>query len=145
MLCCAAIAAIKRSSSGFTSCRLTSGTGWDTRASPPTGLLPGSLDEARSGRAGGVLSQCRVDQKTNEHKAALDLLKSMVLEGQVIVGDAMFCQRDLCEQIVEDGGDYFFPVKEKQPTLLREIQLELAANEAAPFSRYTGPLRTTPA
>ncbi|MGD9855606.1 MAG: transposase family protein [Planctomycetaceae bacterium] len=93
----------------------------------------------------GVLSQCRVDQKTNEHKAALDLLKSMVLEGQVIVGDAMFCQRDLCAQIVDAGGDYFFPVKENQPTLLREIQLELAANEAAPASRYTGPLRTTPA
>jgi len=91
-------------------------------------------------QTGCVLSQCRVDQKTNEHKAALDLLKAMVLEGQVIVGDAMFCQRDLCEQIVEDGGDYFFPVKENQPTLLREIQLELATNDVA-FS----PLRTTPA
>jgi hypothetical protein len=88
-------------------------------------------------KTGCVLRQCRVDQKTNEHKAALDLLKSMVLEGQVIVGDAMFCQRDLCKQIVEDGGDYFLPVKENQPTLLREIQLELATNDVA-FS----PLRT---
>jgi hypothetical protein len=88
-------------------------------------------------RTGCVLSQCRVDDKTNEHKAALDLLKTIVLEGRVIVGDAMFCQRDLCRQIVEDGGDYFFPVKENQPTLLREIQLELAADGAA-FS----PLRT---
>ncbi len=67
-------------------------------------------------RTGCVLSQCRVDEKTNEHKAALDLLKSMVLEGRVIVGDAMFCQRDLCEQIVDSGGDDFFPVKENQPT-----------------------------
>ena len=91
-------------------------------------------------KTGCVLSQCRVDEKTNEHKAALDLLKTMVLEGRVIVGDAMFCQRDLCGQIVEDGGDYFFPVKENQPTLLREIKLELAANEAV-FS----PLRTAPA
>ena len=88
-------------------------------------------------KTGCVLSQCRVDQKTNEHKAALELLKSMVIEGQVIVGDAMFCQRDLCAQIVDSGGDYFVPVKENQPTLLREIQLELAAHEAA-FS----PLRT---
>jgi len=82
-------------------------------------------------RTGCVLSQCRVDEKTNEHKAAIDLLKTIVLECRVIVGDAMFCQRDLCEQIVKDGGDYFFPVKENQPTLLREIQLELAAEEAA--------------
>jgi len=81
-------------------------------------------------KTGCVLSQCRVDVKTNEHKAALDLLKTMVLEGRVIVGDAMFCQRDLCEQIVDSGGDDFFPVKENQPTLLREIRLELAANEA---------------
>lgn len=78
-----------------------------------------------------------MDAKTNEHKAALELLKTIVLEGRVIVGDAMFCQRDLCEQIVEDGGDYLFPVKENQPPLLRDIQLELAAHEAA-FS----PLRT---
>lgn len=82
-------------------------------------------------RTGCVLSQCRVDEKTNEHKAALELLKTIVLQGRVIVGDAMFCQRDLCAQIVDSGGDYFFPVKENQPTLLREIQLELAANEAA--------------
>jgi hypothetical protein len=91
-------------------------------------------------RSGCVLSQCRVDEKTNEHKAALELLKTIVLEERVIVGDAMFCQRDVCQQIVQDGGEYFFPVKENQPTLLREIQLELAAEDAA-FS----PLRTTPA
>jgi hypothetical protein len=91
-------------------------------------------------RTGYVLSQCRVAEKTNEHKAALDLLRTMVLEGRVIVGDAMFCQRDLCEQIVGSGGDYFFPVKENQPALLREIKLELAAEDAV-FS----PLRTAPA
>lgn len=62
-------------------------------------------------KTGCVLSQCCVDAKTNEHKAALDLLKTMVLKGKVIMGDAMFCQRDLCEQIVEDGGEYCFPVK----------------------------------
>ena len=89
---------------------------------------------------GYVLSQCRVDGKTNEHKAALELLQSMVLKGKVIVGDAMFCQRDLCRQIVDSGGDYFFPVKENQPGLLREIKLELATSDVV-FS----PLRTTPA
>lgn len=89
---------------------------------------------------GYVLSQCRVDEKTNEHKAALELLKTIVLKGKVIVGDAMFCQRDLCEQIVDSGGDYFFTVKENQPGLLRDITLELAADKGA-FS----PLRTAPA
>lgn len=91
-------------------------------------------------RTGCVLSQCRVDEKTNEHKAALELLKTIVLKGRLIVGDAMFCQRDVCEQIVAAGGDFLFPVKENQPGLRRAIQLELAADEAA-FS----PLRTAPA
>lgn len=32
---------------------------------------------------------------TKERKAALKRLESLVLEGQVVTGDAMFCQRDL--------------------------------------------------
>ena len=50
-------------------------------------------------RSGCTLSQSRVDAKTNEHKAALELLKSLVLEGRVITGDAIFCQREVCQQI----------------------------------------------
>ncbi len=80
--------------------------------------------------SGCVLSQCRVSEKTNEHKAALELLKTLVLEGRLIVGDAMFCQRDLCQAILEAGGDYLFPVKENQPDLRREIHVELTAPDA---------------
>lgn len=52
-----------------------------------------------------VLAQVRVDAKTNEHKAALQLLGLIPLAGKVIVGDAMFCQRDVAEQVVTAGGD----------------------------------------
>ena len=82
-------------------------------------------------RTGCVLSQCRVDEKTNEHKAALQLLQTLVLEGRVIVGDAIFCQREVCEEIMDRGGDYLLTVKDNQPGLHREIQQELAAPEAA--------------
>src|SRR6266853_2043032 len=82
-------------------------------------------------RTGCVLSQSRVDEKTNEHKGALELLKTLVLEGQVVVGDAAFCQRDVCQEILQAGGDYFLAVKENQPGLLREIQHEFAAKDAA--------------
>lgn len=82
-------------------------------------------------QTGCVLSQLSVDAKTNEHKAALDLLKTLVWEGRIVTGDAIFCQRDLCEEIVDSGGDYFFQVKENQPNLLRDIQHEFAASEAA--------------
>ena len=72
-------------------------------------------------RTGFVLSQQEVDSKTNEHKGALQLLKTMILKGRLVTGDAMFCQRDLCQQVVDDGGHYFFVVKDNQPSLKEAI------------------------
>lgn len=68
-----------------------------------------------------VLAQIRVDAKTNEHKAALELLGILPLRGSVVMGDAMFCQRDLCAKIIEQGGDYLFTVKGNQQGLERDI------------------------
>ena len=82
-------------------------------------------------QSGCVLGQLRVDEKTNEHKAALELLRVLVMEGRVLVGDAMFCQREICQAVVDSGGDYFLQVKDNQPTLLREIEHEFAAPDAA--------------
>jgi hypothetical protein len=82
-------------------------------------------------RTGCALRQCRVDEKTNEHKAALELLRNLILHGRVIVGDAIFCQREVCEEVLANGGEYLLAVKDNQPGLLREIRLELAAPEAA--------------
>lgn len=78
-------------------------------------------------RTGCTLSQSRVDAKTNEHKAALELLLGMVLEGRVITGDAMFCQREVCQQIRDRGGHYFFVVKDNQPALRESIAAEFKA------------------
>jgi hypothetical protein len=78
-------------------------------------------------QTGCVLSQTRVDEKTNEAKAALELLKSLVLKGRVITGDAMFCQREVCQQILDEGGHYFFVVKDNQPTLKAAIAAEFQA------------------
>lgn len=69
-----------------------------------------------------VVAQLRVPGKTNEHKAALELLKLVPLEGALITGDAAFTQRDLCAAIVGGGGDYFLSVKENQPTLEADIR-----------------------
>ena len=81
-------------------------------------------------KTGCVLSQRPVDVKTNEHKEALRLLNSMVVKGRVITGDAMFCQREVCEHILRDDGHYFFVVKENQPTLLRNIASAFAETKA---------------
>lgn len=71
------------------------------------------LDQA----TGGVLSQQAVPHTTNEAKTALDILKTIVLKGRLITGDAMFCQRELCQEIVDSGGHYLFVVKDNQPEL----------------------------
>ena len=73
------------------------------------------------GPTGGVLKQQAVDPKTNEHKAAFALLRGMVLRGRVITADAMFCHRDLAQQIRDQGGHYFFEVKGNQEQLRRDI------------------------
>jgi hypothetical protein len=92
-------------------------------------------------QTGCVLGQLAVDAKTNEHKAALPLLQSLVLEGRVITGDAMFCQREVCQQILDDGGDYFFVVKDNQPTLKEAIAAEFEA-AFSPLHRATTACRS---
>lgn len=81
-------------------------------------------------KTGLVLSQNRVDAKTNEAKAALELLETLVLEGRVITADAMFCQREICQQIIDSGGHYFVVVKDNQP----ELKAAIAAEFQAAFS-----------
>lgn len=88
-------------------------------------------------RTGFVLRQAEVLGKTNEHKAALALLKTLVLQGRVITGDAIFCQRDLCQQIIQDEGHYFLMVKDNQPELKQAI--------AAEFEPAFSPLHRTSA
>jgi predicted transposase YbfD/YdcC len=89
-------------------------------------------------QTGCVLSQTAVDEKTNEAKVALSLLETLVLRGRVVVADAMFCQREVCEAILQQGGHYLIVVKDNQPTLRRD--LEAAFADEAAFS----PLRQTP-
>lgn len=75
-------------------------------------------------RTGFTLRQLEVPGKTNEHKTALELLKTLVLKGRLITGDAIFCQRDLCQQIVDDDGHYLFTVKDNQLELKQAIEAE---------------------
>jgi hypothetical protein len=69
-----------------------------------------------------VLAQLAVPGQTNEHKTALELLKLIPLKGTLITGDAAFTQRDFCEAVVRDRGDYFLTVKDNQPTLEADIR-----------------------
>lgn len=104
------------------------------------GEVPGQhLVAAYAGQYQAVLAQIRVDTKTNEHKAALQLLGILPLKGCIVTGDAMFCRRDLCATIVAEGGDYIFFAKDNQASLVTDIDAGLAFQEqtrqtAAAFS-----------
>jgi hypothetical protein len=78
-----------------------------------------------------------VEDKTNEHKAALQLLDRKELKGGVITGDAIFCQRDLSQQILDNGGHFIWFVKENQPTLLNDVRAALAPPQSGAFSPST--------
>lgn len=77
-----------------------------------------------------VIAQIKVDGKTNEHKAALEFLGILPLQGKIVTGDAMFCQRDFCEKVIEKGGDYVLTVKENQPTMMQHIASMFAESSA---------------
>jgi hypothetical protein len=79
-------------------------------------------------KTGCTLSQTRVDEQTNEAKTALELLRSLVLKGRVVTGDAIFCQRDVCQEVLDHGGHYLFVVKDNQPTLKEAIAAEFEAD-----------------
>jgi hypothetical protein len=96
------------------------------------GDIPGQhLVSAYAPRVEAVLGQLRVDAKTNEHKAALQLLGILPVRGKVVLGDAAFCQRDVAEKIVAAGGDYVFTVKANQPGLETDIAAGLGFEAAA--------------
>jgi hypothetical protein len=91
------------------------------------GAVPGHhLVAAYAVAAAAVLAQVRVDAKTNEHKAALQLLGLLPIQGRIVTGDALFCQRDLCQEVIDGGGDYVFTVKDNQPSLAIDIQAGLS-------------------
>ena len=76
-----------------------------------------------------VLSQITAGGKGTELNAVKEALAEVDLAGRVVMGDALQTQRDVCEQIVAAGGDYFFPVKDNQPTLLRDLEDAFSPSE----------------
>jgi len=81
---------------------------------------------------GKVLVQMEVDSKENEIVVAPQALEKVNLTGKIISADAMHTQRGFSAQIVDDGGDYIFPVKENQPRLHQDIQQLFAPEHPKP-------------
>lgn len=83
-----------------------------------------------------LLSQMLVESKTNEIPAGPQLLETVPLQGRVVTADAIHCQRDTCQAILDGGGHYLIVVKDNQPELHATLTAEFTA-AFSPDSRTT--------
>jgi len=70
---------------------------------------------------GLVLGQCKVDEKSNEITAIPQLLAALDLKDCIVTIDAMGCQRDIAQQIVDQEGDYLLSLKGNQGQLHEDV------------------------
>ena len=68
-----------------------------------------------------VIGQIDVDEKSNEITAIPVLLDALDLRGCTVTLDAMGCQKEIADRIVERGGDYVLAVKENQGILFDDV------------------------
>ena len=54
---------------------------------------------------------------------ASSLLAQLKLNGRVITGDALYAQREFSQSVVEEGGDYFWMLKDNQPGVREAVSL----------------------
>jgi predicted transposase YbfD/YdcC len=70
---------------------------------------------------GLALGHVKVDDKSNEITALPKLLEMIDIEGKTVTMDAMGCQKELAQQIVDAGGDYVLCVKGNQVSLHEDL------------------------
>ena len=73
-----------------------------------------------------VLGQVKVADKSNEIVAIPALLKMLVIEGAIVTIDAMGCQRNIAQQILDQKADYVVALKGNQGTLREDIEVVTA-------------------
>lgn len=68
-----------------------------------------------------ILGQLKTSEKSNEITAIPQLLDMLFVKDCIITIDAMGCQRDIAEKIIEKKADYVLAVKGNQPSLMNDI------------------------
>lgn len=85
----------------------------------PLHLVSAWASEARL-----TLGQIATDAKSNEITAIPLLLELLDLQGTTVTIDAMGCQKEIAEKIVDGGGDYVLALKDNHPTLCEAVSAE---------------------
>jgi len=80
-----------------------------------------------------VLGQVKVRDKSNEIIAIPALLDMLAIEGAVVTIDAMGCQRDISQKIIDKKADYILALKGNQGTLREDVEVFAAEQKASGF------------
>jgi predicted transposase YbfD/YdcC len=83
---------------------------------------PLHIVSAWSSENGIVLGQVQTDEKSNEITAIPELLKLLDIEGSIVTIDAMGCQTDIAQKILDGGGDYVLALKGNQKNSLESVR-----------------------
>ena len=84
-----------------------------------------------------VLGQLKVGEKSNEIIAIPKLLEMLAIEGAIVTIDAMGCQRDIAQKIVDKKADYVLALKGNQGSLREDVELFVAEQQANGFADTT--------
>jgi len=84
-----------------------------------------------------VLGQVKVAEKSNEIVAIPALLDMLAIEGAIVTIDAMGCQRDIAEKILDKKADYVLALKGNQGSLCEDVELFAAEQKANGFKDTT--------
>lgn len=83
-----------------------------------------------------VLGQVKVDEKSNEITAIPQLLKVLEVAGCIVTIDAIGCQTDIAEQIIDRKAEYVLALKENQGHLYEDVEHLFADLEDSQYKAY---------
>ena len=83
-----------------------------------------------------VLGQVKVAEKSNEITAIPKLLDMLAIEGAIVTIDAMGCQRDIAQKVLDKTADYVLALKRQPGSLREDVETFVAEQKAAGFARH---------
>ena len=84
-----------------------------------------------------VLGQLKVTEKSDKIIAIPKLLDLLTIEGAIVTIDAMGCQREIAQKIIDKKADYILALKGNQGRLRDDVELFVAEQKAVGFSDAT--------
>ena len=90
-----------------------------------------------------TLGQVKTEEKSNEITAIPRLLELLELNGCIVTIDAMGCQKEIAQNILEQGADYVLAVKQNQGRLHEDLRDLFEEAEATGFEDVPHDYATT--